>query len=128
MTYSCYWLANAFALKQFFGISYLCLVTPRLSTSLSRDISTSLFRKVSTSLLARPENGPKSMCQASWDPLPLPEYLQRNRKLGLIAPSGIRVIIPREERGIKEFHDEEFLARKSSEENEEFPGLKKTAF
>ena len=86
MTYSCYWLANAFALKQFFGISYQCLVTPRLSTSLSRDISTSLFRKVSTSLLARPENGPKSMCQASWDPLPLPEYLQRNRKTWFDSP------------------------------------------
>ena len=86
MTYSCYWLANAFALKQFFGISYQCLVTPRLSTSLSRDISTSLFKKVSTSLLARPENGPKSMCQASWDPLPLPEYLQRNRKTWFDSP------------------------------------------
>ena len=29
----------------------------------------------------------------------------------------VRVVIPREERGIEEFHDEEFLARKSSEEN-----------
>ena len=38
----------------------------------------------------------------------------------------LRVVIPREERGIEEFHDEEFLARKSSEENEEFPGLKKS--
>ena len=47
--------------------------------------------------------------------------------------SCLRVVIPREERGIKEFHDEEFhdeefLARKSSEENEEFPGLKKELF
>ena len=40
----------------------------------------------------------------------------------------LRVVIPREERGIEEFHDEEFLARKSSEENEEFPGLKKELF
>ena len=42
--------------------------------------------------------------------------------------SKLRVVIPREERGIEEFHDEEFLARKSSEENEEFPGLKKELF
>ena len=40
----------------------------------------------------------------------------------------LRVVIPREERGLEEFHDEEFLARKSSEENEEFPGLKKNSF
>ena len=42
--------------------------------------------------------------------------------------SRIRVVIPREERGIEEFHDEEFLARKSSEENEELTGLKKELF
>ena len=40
----------------------------------------------------------------------------------------LRVVIPREERGIEEFHDEEFLVRKSSEENEELTDLKKELF
>ena len=34
--------------------------------------------------------------------------------------SAIHVVIPREERGIEEFDGEEFLVRKSGEENEEF--------
>ena len=40
--------------------------------------------------------------------------------------SHLRVAIPREKRGIKEFDDEEFLTRKTDEENEELTGLKKT--
>ena len=42
--------------------------------------------------------------------------------------SRLRVVIPREERGIEEFDDEEFLARKTDEENEELAGLKKYLF
>ena len=38
----------------------------------------------------------------------------------------IRFAIPREKRGIEEFDDEEFLTRKTDEENEELTGLKKT--
>ena len=37
----------------------------------------------------------------------------------------LRVAIPREKRGIEEFDDEEFLTRKTDEENEELTGLKK---
>ena len=40
----------------------------------------------------------------------------------------LRVVIPREERGIEEFNGEEFLARKSGEENEELTGLNKDLF
>ena len=40
----------------------------------------------------------------------------------------IRVVIPREERGIEEFDGEEFLARKSGEENEELTGLNRDLF
>ena len=40
----------------------------------------------------------------------------------------IRVIIPHEERGIEKFHEDEFLVRKSSEENKELKGLKKELF
>ena len=40
----------------------------------------------------------------------------------------LHVVIPLEERGIEEFHDEEFLVRKSSEENEELTDLKKELF
>ena len=40
----------------------------------------------------------------------------------------LRVVIPREERGIEEFGDEEFLARKTDEENEELEGLKNYIF
>ena len=40
----------------------------------------------------------------------------------------VRVVIPREERGIEEFNGEEFLARKSGEENEELTGLNKDLF
>ena len=40
----------------------------------------------------------------------------------------LRVVIPREERGIEEFDGEEFLARKSGEENEELTGLNKDLF
>ena len=32
----------------------------------------------------------------------------------------LRVIIPREEQGIKEFDDKEFLTRKTDKENKEF--------
>ena len=40
----------------------------------------------------------------------------------------LRVVIPREERGIEESNGEEFLARKSGEENEELTGLNKDLF
>ena len=40
----------------------------------------------------------------------------------------LRVVIPREERGIEEFDGKEFLARKSGEENEELTGLNKDLF
>ena len=40
----------------------------------------------------------------------------------------LRVVIPREERGIEEFNGKEFLARKSGEENEELTGLNKDLF
>ena len=46
----------------------------------------------------------------------------------LITDLLIRVVIPREERGIEEFNGEEFLARKSGEENEELTGLNKDLF
>ena len=46
----------------------------------------------------------------------------------LAQSSGIRVVIPREERGIEEFDGEEFLVRKSGEENEELTGLNKDLF
>ena len=42
--------------------------------------------------------------------------------------SELRVVIPREERGIEEFDDKEFLERKSGEENEELTGLNKDLF
>ena len=42
--------------------------------------------------------------------------------------SKIRVVIPREERGIEEFNGEEFLTRKSGEENKELTGLNKDLF
>ena len=38
---------------------------------------------------------------------------------------GLRVIIPREEQGIKEFDDKEFLTRKTDKENKEFTSIKK---
>ena len=38
----------------------------------------------------------------------------------------IRIVIPREKRGIEELHDEEFLTRKAGEENEELTSLKST--
>ena len=41
---------------------------------------------------------------------------------------GLRVVIPREERGIEEFDGKEFLARRSGEENEELTGLNKDLF
>ena len=41
---------------------------------------------------------------------------------------GVRIVIPRFSRGIEEFYDEEFLARKTDEENEELTGLKKSFF
>ena len=37
----------------------------------------------------------------------------------------VRVIIPREEQGIKEFDDKEFLTRKTDKENKEFTSIKK---
>ena len=40
----------------------------------------------------------------------------------------VHVVIPCEEWGIEEFHDEEFLVRKSSEENKELTDLKKELF
>ena len=40
----------------------------------------------------------------------------------------LRVVIPREERGIEEFDGKEFLARKSGEENKELTGLNKDLF
>ena len=40
----------------------------------------------------------------------------------------IRVIIPREEQGIKEFDDKEFLTRKTDKENKEFTSIKKGFF
>ena len=40
----------------------------------------------------------------------------------------LRVVIPHEERGIEEFDGEEFLAKKSGEENEELTGLNKDLF
>ena len=55
-----------------------------------------------------------------------PKNQKFNEKVCLQTQDRVRVVIPREERGIEEFHDEEFLARKSSEENEEFQGLKKS--
>ena len=39
--------------------------------------------------------------------------------------SRLRVIIPREEQGIKEFDDKEFLTRKTDKENKEFTSIKK---
>ena len=42
--------------------------------------------------------------------------------------TALRVIIPREERGIEESNGKEFLARKSGEENEELTGLNKDLF
>ena len=39
--------------------------------------------------------------------------------------SKLRVIIPREEQGIKEFDDKEFLTRKTDKENKEFTSIKK---
>ena len=45
-----------------------------------------------------------------------------------IVNSSLCVVIPREERGIEEFNGEEFLARKSGEENEELTGLNKDLF
>ena len=39
--------------------------------------------------------------------------------------SQLRVIIPREEQGIKEFDDKEFLTRKTDKENKEFTSIKK---
>ena len=38
------------------------------------------------------------------------------------------VIIPREEQGIKEFDDKEFLTRKTDKENKEFTSIKKGFF
>ena len=40
----------------------------------------------------------------------------------------LRVIIPREEQGIKEFDDKEFLTRKTDKENKEFTSIKKGFF
>ena len=40
----------------------------------------------------------------------------------------LRIVIPRFSRGIEEFYDEEFLARKTYEEYEELTGLKKSFF
>ena len=37
----------------------------------------------------------------------------------------LHVIIPREEQGIKEFDDKEFLTRKTDKENKEFTSIKK---
>ena len=37
----------------------------------------------------------------------------------------LRVIIPHEEQGIKEFHDNEFLTRKKDKENKELASIKK---
>ena len=42
--------------------------------------------------------------------------------------NSLRIVIPRFSRGIEEFYDEEFLARKTDEENEELTGLKKSFF
>ena len=39
-----------------------------------------------------------------------------------------RVIIPREEQGIKEFDDKEFLTRNLDKENKEFTSIKKGFF
>ena len=51
-------------------------------------------------------------------------YLKRCRRTIFELP--LRVAIPREKQGIEEFDDEEFLTRKTDEENEELTGLKKT--
>ena len=55
------------------------------------------------------------------------EFVCRNEMLGsvLVVPCWVlRIAIPHEEWGIKEFHDKEFLTRKTDKENKELNSIK----